>query len=189
MSTKSPRGPFLPTELWYAIIYMLPSLDQTTCLSVSKTFHDIATTYVFSHVTICLGLWQPFECDSEDDVPGTEEKAATKRQANLSYDNLRHMIHTPDFAKKVTKISVHAFSSAGEEMQIAIRKSHFSCTRRLKAQSILMGGLLGFLVDAPQTLPELRSFVRYGIGPIIPTDILKALVNSAGGTLREFCIP
>ena len=128
MDTQKPRAS-LPTELWYRIIYMLPPLDQKTCLSVSKTFHDIATTYVFSHVTIYLGLWQPFEFDSEDDEFGIQEKATTKRQGNISYDILRHIMHTPEFAKKVKKISVRAFSKAGEKMQIAIRKSRFSYTR------------------------------------------------------------
>ncbi|KAI1796940.1 hypothetical protein LXA43DRAFT_495097 [Ganoderma leucocontextum] len=157
----------LPTELWYPIIYMLPSLDQKTCLSVSKIFHDIAATSVFSHVTISLGFWRPFEFESEYDDLATEEKAAMKRQANTSYDVLRHIMRTPDFAKKVKKLSVRAFANAGEEMQIAIR----------------------FLADALEALPDLRAFVWHGSSPVISTEILQALVSFASSTLQELSIP
>ena len=115
---------YLPAELWYPIIEILPSLDQKTCLSVSKTLHDIAMTYVFSHVTISLGLWRPFEYEGEDDELSNEEKADLKRQTDASYEVLRHIIHSPDFARKVKTVSVHAFSDAGGEMQFAIRASH-----------------------------------------------------------------
>ena len=81
-------------------------------------------TYVFSHVTISLGLWRPFEYEGEDDELSNEEKADLKRQTDASYEVLRNIIHSPDFARKVKKVSVHAFSDAGGEMQFAIRESH-----------------------------------------------------------------
>ena len=116
----------LPTELWYPIISGLPSLEQKMCLSVSKTFHDIASKYVFSHVTISLGLWRSFEGEIEFEDLSSEEKTAMKRQADASYETLRHIMHTPDFARNVKKLCVHAHSTSSGDMQIAIRK--FGCS-------------------------------------------------------------
>ncbi|KAM5537235.1 hypothetical protein V8D89_009168 [Ganoderma adspersum] len=166
MATQSLHAS-LPTELWYPIISGLPSLDQRTCLSVSKTFHDIASKYVFSHVAISLGLWRPFEYEIEYEDLSPEEKVAMKRQANASYEILRHIMDTPDFARKVKKLCVRAHSTDSGDMQIAIR----------------------FLADALQAIPDLRGFEWHGISPIIPTEIVEAVVRSARNTLQVLNLP
>ncbi len=183
MGTESPhRHASLPTELWYPIIDMLPSLDQKTCLSVSKTFHDITAIYVFSHVTISLGFWRPFEYEAEDEDFSPEEKTAIKRHANASYDILRHIMRTPDFAKGVKKVSVRAFSNAGEEMQIAIRKSCFfvfrivdwKCRTSLHLTSV--GRLSGRRIGSSARSPCFR------MAWLLPLDVYR---NSGGP--RQLC--
>ncbi|EJF64849.1 hypothetical protein DICSQDRAFT_167001 [Dichomitus squalens LYAD-421 SS1] len=157
----------MPAELWYPIIEMLPSVDQKTCLSVSEMFHDIALTYVFSHVSISLGLWRPFEHIDDEEVFTDDEKADLIRRADASYEVLRHIMRTPDFARKVKRVSVRAFSCAGVEMQLAIR----------------------FLADALEAIPELRGFFWHGSSPRMPLEVFKVLANSSHTTLRELGMP
>ncbi|KAM5537234.1 hypothetical protein V8D89_009167 [Ganoderma adspersum] len=145
---------------------MLPSLDQKTCLSVSQIFHHIATTYLFSHVTISLGLWRPHGSPRQY---SDEEKAAVKRQADAFHDISRHIMHSSDFAKKAKKVSVRAYSSpyTSGEMQVAIR----------------------LLADVLRALPDLHRSAWHGPRPTIPVEILEAVVSSASDTLEEFCVP
>ena len=51
-----------------------------------------------------------------------------KRQANAFYDISRHIMRSSDFAKKVKKVSVRAYSPhyTSGEMQVVMRKS-LSC--------------------------------------------------------------
>lgn len=101
----------LPTELWYRIIHFLPTTDQKTCLSVSRTQHDIAVKYVFSHVIITLGLWRrEDEFEDTEFAPSPLQVHASKEIARANYALLRHIMQTPDFARHVKKLSVRAYS-------------------------------------------------------------------------------
>ena len=44
----------LAMETWYQIIQELPVDGRKSCLSVSRAFHDVAATFVFSHIVIPL---------------------------------------------------------------------------------------------------------------------------------------
>ena len=178
----------LPTELWYPIISLLPSLDQKTCLSVSQTFHYIAATYLFSHVTISLGLWRPYGSSRQH---SDEEKAAVKRQANAFYDISRHIMRSSDFAKKVKKSP-----SAHTPPIIPVGRCKWSCVslslvfKMIESARIFIHMyLVGLLADVLRALPDLRGFAWYGPRPTIPIEILEAVVSTAGDTLEELYVP
>ena len=45
----------LAAELWREIVGQLSAADQRTCLFVSRTHHDIAAAFLFSHIHITFG--------------------------------------------------------------------------------------------------------------------------------------
>ena len=104
-----------PAELWHGVIGQLPTADQRTCLSVSRMHHDIAMTFLFSHVHITLGAW----CESLRSFASTEVLGDTVdedlehtylRTARITSQIIQYIVQEPAFASKIRRLSVRAYA-------------------------------------------------------------------------------
>ncbi|TBU21863.1 hypothetical protein BD311DRAFT_869709 [Dichomitus squalens] len=153
----------LPPEVWGLIVDQLQAEDQRTCLFLSKLHHDFALKALFAHVTVYFGLWRMDDGGLMDSIEKLEEM---RRRNNTTFDVLRHISLSPDFARLVRTLSVRAFVDGGDGI------FH---TRAL--------------ILAIQALPALRAFYWYGYSPICDDAIFSVLAQSAGPSLEVLRVP
>ncbi|KAI1783471.1 hypothetical protein LXA43DRAFT_1102495 [Ganoderma leucocontextum] len=155
----------LPPEIWALIVKEIEREDQKTCLALSKLHHELSTRALFAHVNVHFGLWIV-----DPSVTWSEETAAELQlKNNVTWDILRHISLFPDFAKVVKKLIIRAYLPGvgwGEDI------FH---TRAL--------------IAALQALPNLRTFHWHGDSPRLSQDVLTALAQSSGPSLKELHIP
>lgn len=99
----------LPPEIWQIIVNQLEPEDQKTCRILSKLHLDIATRILFAHVNVYFGLWHDYATMEWTDE--MEEEVHLK--SNITWDILRHISLSPDFAQVVKKITVKSYLSHG----------------------------------------------------------------------------
>ena len=71
--------------------------------------HDLAISSLFSHITVYFGLWHDYATMEWTDE--MEEEVHLK--SNITWDILRHISLSPDFAQVVKKITVKSYLSHG----------------------------------------------------------------------------
>ncbi|KAI1787077.1 hypothetical protein LXA43DRAFT_1098574 [Ganoderma leucocontextum] len=156
----------LPPEVWGLIVKQLERNEQKTCRTLSKLHHDFASRALFAHVNVYFGLWS-----HEHDMTSSEETVSEIIfKNNTTWDILRHISLFPDFAKVVKTISVRAYLSPG----IGVGEDVFH-TRAL--------------IAALHALRNLRAFHWHGCFPRLSQDVLIALAQSSGHSLKELHIP
>lgn len=106
-------SPALPHELWRQIISDVSLAEQRTCLAVSRLLRELALPFVFSHITVRLGIWRDMAdpLDGWTDAGKMEAKNATRRSLEL----LQHVVECAEFARLVRKVTVCAFTPEGDE--------------------------------------------------------------------------
>ena len=101
----------LPPELWGLVIDRLDSEEQRTCLFVCKLLHDFALKALFAHITVYFCLWMM----DYGALGIPDEKLEEMRRRNeTTFDLLRHISLSPDFARLVKELSVRAFVGGGD---------------------------------------------------------------------------
>lgn len=105
----------LPTEIWAAVLGLLPRRDLKTCLLLSGVHHDIAFSDLFSHVTVTFGPWIWRESartsqstHSNNDLDHQCEHLV--RRSNHSWDLLEAISRRSDFAKVIKEVTVRAYT-------------------------------------------------------------------------------
>ena len=103
----------LPPELWALVVGFLPTVDKRACLFVSKQYHDIALSLLFSHITVQFGnILQSFT-DSEGLIEEFYRAEVIPRQ-HVTWEVLRHISTTPKFARIVKSVTVQAIGCEPE---------------------------------------------------------------------------
>ncbi len=108
----------LAPEMWVLVMQHLPPPDQRSCLSVSSTHHTIARRFVFSDVTITLGLWKEAHIEGETKLLSKTIQDDVSRRARSSLSLLKHAANVPDFADLAKKLTVRA-QGLSQEIYIA----------------------------------------------------------------------
>ncbi|KAI0351126.1 hypothetical protein OH77DRAFT_1439433 [Trametes cingulata] len=160
------NDPPLPLELWHLIIQLLPNTDQRTCLFVSKTFRDIARSFLFSSVTIYFGVWKPNgEHIQQDDA------LELVRHETWSWDMLRYMTRDAAFAKVVKRLFVRSYSTGMGVFEINAIES--------------LPNLLSFRWDGD--MPRLNPHVMHALARTSGTTLteLHAPIASISGYVIE----
>lgn len=119
----------LPAELWHEVIRRLSTQDQKTCLSVSRTHHDIAIRSLFSHLHITFGVWYPHGRGSATARgiqyhTDQQEEGMKQRSTRIRDEILQHIQRTPRFANMVKKVSVLAYAADEEPDLSELRLYH-----------------------------------------------------------------
>ncbi|KAI0692129.1 hypothetical protein C8T65DRAFT_670073 [Cerioporus squamosus] len=176
MSASDVNQPRLPPELWKMVVDYLSRDDQRSLLFVCKFFHDLAIPSLFSHITVCFGLWRPDASDynivtDETDTPPppmtADQHAEMMRVTLNACEILHHISHTPSFARVVKKLSVRAYF-------VHDRYGTFELFA-LKEALLAMTHVTSFRWDSRYPLPN--------------AALLDALAQSSGHSLREICLP
>ncbi|KAI0692128.1 hypothetical protein C8T65DRAFT_670064 [Cerioporus squamosus] len=166
----------LPPELWKMVVEYLPREDQRRLLFVCKFFRDLAIASLFSHITVCFGLWRPDASDydlvsDETDTPRppmtVDQHAEMLRVFSNACEILHHIAHTPSFARLVKMLSVRAYFV-----------HHRDGTFELFA-----------LKEALLAMTHVTSFRWDGHYPLPNAALLDALAQSSGHSLRELYLP
>ncbi|KAH9900680.1 hypothetical protein C8Q73DRAFT_636490 [Cubamyces lactineus] len=156
----------LPVELWHMIVQFLPRDDQRTILFVSKPLHDYALSLLFSRVNICLGLWSPEGLVGSSFYEDMDEEEGLERQHNITWEILRRISRDPQFAQLVKVMYVRAFIEYSDTVF------------QFRA-----------LLDALESLRNLRALHWFGMGPPVNALVLQTLANASSSTLTELSIP
>ena len=98
----------LAPEMWVLVMQHLPPPDQRSCLSVSSTHHTIARRFVFSDVTVTLGLWKGVHVEGETQLLSKAIQDDVSRRARSSLALLKHAANVSDFADLIKKLTVRA---------------------------------------------------------------------------------
>jgi hypothetical protein len=93
----------LPPEIWSLVISFLPRSSQVNALNVSRTFHDAASTHLFSSVRIYIAA---------EGAPLAEHWYDSRRDIEsamrISWDILQRIIKSNRFARNVKTFTVLA---------------------------------------------------------------------------------
>ncbi|PIL26349.1 hypothetical protein GSI_12105 [Ganoderma sinense ZZ0214-1] len=153
----------LPSELLVLIVDNLERKDQKTCRLLSKPLHDLSTRALFSHVKVYFGLWMVYSRISQS----SETVADLKRKNNITWEILQHISLSPKFATVVKEITVFA---------------HLTVAGHRLGEDIFH---VRTLIAALHALPNLRAFRWHGHSPKLSQDVLAALAQSSGSSLKQ----
>ena len=193
-STASPE-PFAATpemekqlapEVWALVMQHLPAADQRVCLSISSTHRNIARRLVFSDITITLGIWKDVDIEGVTHPLNRKIRGEVSRDARRSFNLLRHILDTPEFADVVRKVTVRA-QELSENVKIAFNIGR--ARHRSLGLLLIKYLILDILVDALAKMRNLRAFVWYGTNPAPPRGLFDALLEASGRTLVHLSLP
>ncbi|RPD53285.1 hypothetical protein L226DRAFT_511375 [Lentinus tigrinus ALCF2SS1-7] len=172
-SNQAQGGRRLPPELWRIAVHYLSDEDIRSLSLVSSSLRELVLADLFSHVTVCFGLWQSEASDryvvgeEADTVMMGDDESELERLNVKACEILHHIARTPSFARVIKKFSVRAYLvHAGEGI--------FE---------------LFALKEALLVMTNITSFRYEGRCPLPNAAVLDALARSSGDVLRELCLP
>lgn len=176
MTTIARQWDPLPPEVLAHIIHHLPREARRTCLSVSRSFHDLALRAVFSGLTIHFGAWENHyfdevkwdSCISEEGEAEAESEyqAQASRRNEMSAEILHRIMFDPYFANAVKRLEVCAYEGYDND-----------CAFQLRCLSM-----------AISYLHNLRALVWYGSWPLPAPEIVDALAKACP-SFRRLSLP
>lgn len=180
----------LPPELWRHVLEHLQSPDQRTCRLVSHAFCELATSFVFSRITVKFGDWDVWYYDDQgEDVSSVMlDNAATAEDE--SFGVLEYIAAREWLAGAVRHLEVQAFQVYVESAILAKETELTGEYTRHCCQSPLCDArrCTGRLTAALRSLRQLRSFIWHGDDPH-PTFNLVITLSTSCPCLQDLSLP
>jgi len=151
------HGCVLPSpEILTQIILLVPRETRRSCLLVSRLFHDLAVTVVFSRITIHFGAWEYWYHNGSHS--SETFRPHENRRATMAADILRRITVDTGFARKLRRLGIIAHKHGG---------SNDDCVFQLHCLSL-----------AVQNLVNVRSLIWYGTRPGPSLEIVEMLAKA-----------
>ena len=109
----------LPPELWQHVLEHLTSTDRRTCRLVSHAFHGLATSLVFSKLTVKFGDWDVWDYHDRNVLEDSDMLQKAFKAEDESFEILECIAGNEWLAGTVKHLEVQAFQVYAESAIMA----------------------------------------------------------------------